>query len=149
MFRRVPLILLASCLQTCMTYAIAVCTVKTPDDGQRNCPKHLEFYSKNKFEILEHLVGFIIRIYHDARSRERQNAPNNSYHSSLVRVRGHTRAHLRAGLSDEIRVVLYKIINYEWNIANTSQLMILLWCILTLLLSTTCFGSSYEPMAHN
>ena len=21
----------------------------TPDDGQRNCPKHLEFYSKNKF----------------------------------------------------------------------------------------------------
>jgi len=23
---------------------------KTPDDGQRNCPKHGEFYSKNKFE---------------------------------------------------------------------------------------------------
>ena len=22
---------------------------KTPDDGQRNCPKHVEFYSKNKF----------------------------------------------------------------------------------------------------
>jgi len=22
----------------------------TPDDGQRNCPKHEEFYSKNKFE---------------------------------------------------------------------------------------------------
>ena len=22
---------------------------KTPDDGQRNCPKHLEFYLKNKF----------------------------------------------------------------------------------------------------
>ena len=31
-------------------------------DGQRNCPKHVEFYSKNKFEKLEHLVGFIIRI---------------------------------------------------------------------------------------
>ena len=39
---------------------------KTPDDGQRNCPKHVEFYSKNKFEKLLHLVGFIIRIYHDA-----------------------------------------------------------------------------------
>jgi len=26
-----------------MTYTIAVCTVKTPDDGQRNCPKHVEF----------------------------------------------------------------------------------------------------------
>ena len=34
---------------------------KTPDDGQRNCPKHTEFYSKNKFEKLVHLVGFIIR----------------------------------------------------------------------------------------
>ena len=44
---------------------------KTPDDGQRNCPKHVEFYSKNKFEKLMHLVGFIIRIYHDARSAER------------------------------------------------------------------------------
>ena len=35
---------------------------KTPDDGQRNCPKRVEFYSKNKFEKLVHLVGFIIRI---------------------------------------------------------------------------------------
>jgi len=29
--------------------------------GQWNCPKHVEFYSKNKFEKLVHLVGFIIR----------------------------------------------------------------------------------------
>jgi len=36
---------------------------KAPDDGQRNCPKHVEFYSKNKFEKLVHLVGFIIRIF--------------------------------------------------------------------------------------
>jgi hypothetical protein len=42
------LILLTSCQQT-------------PDDGQRNCPKHIEFYSKNKFEKLVHLVSFIIR----------------------------------------------------------------------------------------
>jgi len=45
---------------------------KTPGDGQKKCPKHVEFYSKNKFEKLVHLVGFIIRIYHDARSSERQ-----------------------------------------------------------------------------
>jgi len=32
-----------------MTYTTGVRTVKTPDDGQRNCPKHVEFYSKNKF----------------------------------------------------------------------------------------------------
>ena len=48
---------------------------KTPDDGQRNCPKHVEFYSKNKFEKLVHIVGFIVRIYQDARSPERQNQP--------------------------------------------------------------------------
>jgi hypothetical protein len=35
---------------------------------QRNCPKHVEFYSKNKSEKLVHLVGFITRIYQDARS---------------------------------------------------------------------------------
>ena len=33
----------------------------TPDDGQRNFPKHVEFHSKNKFEKLVHLVSFIIR----------------------------------------------------------------------------------------
>ena len=55
-----------------MIYTIAVCTVKNSDDGQRNCPKHVEFYSKNKFEKLLHLVGFIIRIYYDARPPERQ-----------------------------------------------------------------------------
>ena len=53
--------LLASCQQICMTYTIAVCTVKTPDGGQRNCPKHVESHSKNKFEKLVHLVTFIIR----------------------------------------------------------------------------------------
>jgi len=45
---------------------------ETPDDGQGNCPKHVEFHSKIKFEKLVHLVGFIIRIYHDARSPEPQ-----------------------------------------------------------------------------
>jgi hypothetical protein len=35
---------------------------KTRDDGQRNCPKHVEFHSKNKFEKLVHLVGFIKKI---------------------------------------------------------------------------------------
>jgi len=45
---------------------------KTPGVGQRNCPKHVELYSKNTFETLMHPVGFIIRIYHDARSSESQ-----------------------------------------------------------------------------
>jgi len=39
------------------------------------CPKHVEFYSKNKFEKFLNLVGFITRIYHDARSSECQKVP--------------------------------------------------------------------------
>jgi len=70
-------ILLASCQPTCMTYTIAVCTVKNSDNGQRNCLKHVEFHSNNKFEKFVHLVGFIIRIYHDARSPERQKLNKN------------------------------------------------------------------------
>jgi len=50
---------------------------KTPCDGQTNWPKDIEFYSKNKFEKLVHLVGFIMRIYYDARSPERQIRLNN------------------------------------------------------------------------
>ena len=32
----------------------------TLDDGQRNCPKPLEFCSRNKFEKLVHPVGFVV-----------------------------------------------------------------------------------------
>ena len=35
----------------------------TRDDGQRDCPKYVEFHSKNKFEKLVQLVGFVIRIF--------------------------------------------------------------------------------------
>ena len=33
---------------------------KIPNDAQRNCPKHVEFHFKNKFDKLVHLVGFIV-----------------------------------------------------------------------------------------
>jgi len=52
------LILLASCQQN--QYVLCV-QWKTPDDGQRNSPKHVEFYSQNKFEKLVHLGSFITR----------------------------------------------------------------------------------------
>jgi hypothetical protein len=32
----------------------------------------VEIYSRNKFEKLVHLVGFIVRIYNNARSPQRQ-----------------------------------------------------------------------------
>ena len=64
---------MASCQQNLWHISFLYLQWKTPDDGHKNCPKRVEFYSKNKFEKLLHLVGFIIRIYHDARSAERQN----------------------------------------------------------------------------
>jgi len=40
----------------------------TPDDGRKDRPKHVEWYSnKIKFEALMHLVGFTIEIYNDVR----------------------------------------------------------------------------------
>ena len=98
MFRTVPLLVISSfslyTQQWCISYRFAdsllagsgrncssilillalLCLPwETPDDGRRNCPKHVKFYSKNKFEKFVHLVGFIIRIYHDGGSAERQN----------------------------------------------------------------------------
>ena len=46
-FEQDQLVLLESCLQTCITYTIVECTVKkNPDDGQRNCLKYVEFHAK-------------------------------------------------------------------------------------------------------
>ena len=67
-------ILLASCQQTCTKYTIAVCTVKKLLMMDRGTVRNmLSLYSKNKLEKLVHLIGFIIRIYHDVRSPKRQN----------------------------------------------------------------------------
>ena len=51
---------------TAMVYVLTAC------EQQRNCLKHVQFYSKNTFEKLVQLVCFIIRIYHDTWSPERQ-----------------------------------------------------------------------------
>ena len=78
MFRTVPLSIISSfslyTQQWYMSYSLQLQLASSCSqaDGERNCPKHVEFYSKSKFEKLVHLVGFIIRIYHDARSPERQ-----------------------------------------------------------------------------
>jgi hypothetical protein len=53
-------------------YLLLCVQCQTPDDGQSTCPKHVEFYSKNKSEKLVHLVDFIIGIYYDARSSKCQ-----------------------------------------------------------------------------
>ena len=71
------LILLASYQQNMLWHVPLLCVQrKTPDDEQRNCPKHVVFCSKNKFQKSVRLVGFIVRIYHEARSAERQMCNN-------------------------------------------------------------------------
>ena len=57
-------------LRPCDIHLLLCIQCWTPNDGQKTCPKHVELYSKNKCEKLVHLVGFIMRIYHDARSSE-------------------------------------------------------------------------------
>ena len=57
---------------------------QTSDDRQKTCPKHVEYYSKNKFEKLVHLVSFIIRIYHDVRSCECQTSLRTLYFGRCI-----------------------------------------------------------------
>jgi len=53
---------------------------KTPDDGQRNCPKHVEFYSKNKFEKISASSWF----YYKNLSRCAVTWMSNLYSSFVV-----------------------------------------------------------------
>ena len=54
----------------------------TPDDGRKDCPKHVEWYSINSKIV--HRVGFTIEIYHDARSDERHNDNIKCRRSSVI-----------------------------------------------------------------
>ena len=77
MFRTVPVSIISSFSlythQWYMSYSLRAGSGRNVLILQRNCPKYVEFYSKNKFEKLVYLVGFIKRIYHDARQRQIQN----------------------------------------------------------------------------
>ena len=58
---------------------------KTPDDGKRNCPKHVEIHSKNRSEKLVHLVGFIINLSYTGLGKTRKSS---NYHFVHYRVSG-------------------------------------------------------------
>jgi len=66
------LILLASWQENCMTYAIVVRTVKNSWWWTEELSETCRILFQYKYDILVHLVVFIIRIYHDARSPEHQ-----------------------------------------------------------------------------
>ena len=59
---------------------------KTPDDGQRNCPKHVGFPPKINFEKLVHLSGSIIRNLSrcTVTRTSRQSTLNNNIRSATV-----------------------------------------------------------------
>ena len=67
-----------------------------PSDGQKTFPKHVAFYSKNKFEKLVHLAGFIIRKYHNARSSECQNVGWSMEGIDLAHDKGRWQAFVNA-----------------------------------------------------
>jgi hypothetical protein len=76
------LILLASCQQTCMTYTIAVCTVKNSWWWAEELSETCRFSLQNKFEKLVHLVDFIIRVtvVHFAFAGNEKNMSSIIYH---------------------------------------------------------------------
>ena len=73
MFQTVPLSIIRSFSLYTQQWYMSYRFVDSLRAGSGRIEFRVEFYSKNKFEKLMHLVGFIIRIYHDARSPERQN----------------------------------------------------------------------------
>ena len=58
-----------SCSQAVWHKPLLCLQWKTPDIGQRNCPKHVKFYSKNNFDKLVNIVGFITRIKPNVRNK--------------------------------------------------------------------------------
>ena len=75
---------------------------KNPDDGQRNCPKHEEFYSKNKFEKLVHINGFIIRTHKWIASRAWWLFP-------CIKLSGQCRVLFHAGYESEWKRVYVQV----------------------------------------
>ena len=58
---------------------------KTPDDGQRNCPKHVQFYSKNEIEEISASGWF----YYKNLSRRTVTWTSNMVLSSIIHNLSH------------------------------------------------------------
>jgi len=88
---------------------------KTPDDGQRSCPKHAEFYSKNEFEKLVYLVGFIIWIHWRYRpnSRRRNQKTNHRRNHPTSHRRYHPMTNcISKDILRELRIIM-TVISYK------------------------------------
>jgi len=79
-------------LQAGWHIALLCVQLKALDDGQRNCPKHVEFYFKNKFEKSVHLVGLVTRktlkrAVGTVAERVKQKCQWTRSHNQQIRVR--------------------------------------------------------------
>jgi hypothetical protein len=77
------LILLESCLQTCVTYTISECTVSNSWRWAEELPKTCRVTFQNKFDKFVHLVGFITRIF-TLMLLERHSYTQNSIRFSFI-----------------------------------------------------------------
>jgi hypothetical protein len=62
---------------------------KTPDDGQRNCPKNVVFHSENKFEKLGHLDDINHSCVYSGKTPDdgQRNCPINVGFNSKINLR--------------------------------------------------------------
>ena len=88
MFQTVPLSIIRSfslyTQQWYMSCRFAVCTVKNSWWWTEELSETCRVSFQNKFEKLVHLVGFIIGIYHDAQSPERQIQTHEKWYKNLL-----------------------------------------------------------------
>ena len=81
-------------------YHCCVYSKKTPDDGHRNCPKHVEFHSKNKFDKQVHLICFIIRKF--IMMHGHVNVRNNNISDSIIKKKAQVVTYINHELSRSV-----------------------------------------------
>jgi len=131
------LILLASCV----TYTIAVCTVKNSWWWTEELSETCRVSFQNKFRKLVHLVGFIVRIFHDAaQSPERQiSFPLQQLMHNFAPLLRHMYSYLHC---------LYFVQRQKQNIARDSRRLDLSSCSLNqLLFSGELWRMLYELLS--
>ena len=113
---------------------------KTPDDGHRNCTKHVEFYTKNKFEKLVHLDCFIKRIFHNAQSPERHYSLHDLLYFILI-VKIIFMLYFKMRRSTRRKGFQEWCLSSEYNYINTLPLVLLL--IITICIDLKLFATWY------
>jgi hypothetical protein len=107
-----PLVLLESCLQTCMTYTIAECTVNNSWWWTEELPETCRVSWQNKFVKLVHLVGFIIKkfVTMHCRSHERKiTCVNSCYLQFSIYITYTNCAHIFTSHTPIVRTYLHHI----------------------------------------